>query len=131
MTPQQMIDFDARREAVLRDHMKTSPKFRAIRRDRRVAFAAGIVRYAAALGIFLFLIKAFVISQNGADAYLAMVAPLLAHLPEGGLLAQAVAPDAYSAILAATFADWTPGQAAAIVDPVDGVVQSQPAVTGS
>ena len=109
MTPQQMIDFDARREAVIRHHMKTNPNFRAMRRDRRVAFAAGVVRYVAALAILLFLVKAFVISQDGVDGYLALVSPLLMELPQGGLLAKAVAPDAYSIMIAETFGSWISG----------------------
>jgi len=103
MTPQQMIEFDARREAVLRHQLKTSPKFRAMRRDRRVAFAAGVVRYAVAVGIVLFLIKSFVISQSGVDGYLAMVQPVLEQLPATGLLTMAIAPDQYSQFLAQTF----------------------------
>lgn len=118
MTPQQMIEFDARREAVLRHQLKTNPKFRAMRRDRRVAFAAGVVRYAVSVAIALFLMKAFVISQAGGAGYQAMVAPVVAQLPEGGLLAQAFAPDMYSNRLAAMFAslvtDDVPGSESAV-----------------
>jgi hypothetical protein len=106
MTPQQMIEFDARREAVLRHQLKTNPNFRAMRRDRRVAFAAGVVRYLTALGILLFLVKAFLISQNGVDGYMQVVYPLLMELPQGGLMAKAIAPDPYSIMIAETFADW-------------------------
>jgi hypothetical protein len=106
MTPQQMIDFDARREAVVRHQLKTNPNLRALRRDRRVAFAAGVVRYFTAVGILLFLVKAFTISQTGVDGYVNIVAPLLTELPQGGLLARAVAPDSYSLMIADTFAGW-------------------------
>lgn len=106
MTPQQMIDFDARREAVVRHKMKTNPNLRAMRRDRRVAFAAGVVRYFTAVGILLFLVKAFVISQAGVDGYLTLVSPLLIELPQSGLLTKAVAPGDYSIMIAETFGNW-------------------------
>jgi hypothetical protein len=104
MTPQQMIEFDARREAILRRQLKTNPKFRAMRRNKRLAIAAGIVRYAASVAIALFLIKAFVISQSGVSGYLEMVAPVTERLPQDGVLAGVFAPDAYSNQLASLFA---------------------------
>lgn len=107
MTPKQMIDFDARREAVLRAHLKQNPKYRTMVRDRRVAFAAGVVRYFVGLGLVLFLLKAFLISQNGQDAYLAMVAPVLELVSAESVLAQAVAPDRYSNVLASAITDMT------------------------
>lgn len=129
MTPQQLIDFDARREAVLREHMKTSPKFRALRRDRRVAFAASVVRYGVAVGIMLFLLKAFVISQSGTDGYLATVQPLLSQLPAGSLLAQSVAPDPYSAMLANTFSDLTAPDTQSAQNALDGFSRVGPATS--
>lgn len=131
MRPQQMLDFDSRREAVLRNRLKTNPNFRAMRRDRRVAFAASIVRYAVAVGILLFLIKAFVISQSGVDGYMAMVSPLLAQLPQDGLAVQAVSPDAYSTMLAGTFAEWMSGNAPAVADTLESVERIEPASNGS
>jgi hypothetical protein len=109
MTPQQMIDFDARREAVLRHQLKTNPNLRALRRDRRVAFAAGVVRYFATLGILMFLVKAFLISQVGVPGYELIVSPLASHLPPGGLMEQAVAPGPYSILIAETFSSWMEG----------------------
>ncbi|MCL1629407.1 hypothetical protein M3N55_11750 [Roseibaca sp. V10] len=131
MTPKQMIDFDARRESVLRAHLKQNPKYRATVRDRRVAFAAGVVRYFVGLGVVLFLLKTFLISQNGQDAYLAMVAPLLEHVSVDGVLAQAVAPDRYSTFLASAIADMTapkPQTAASVPEALDRVI---PGVSGS
>lgn len=128
MTPQQMIDFDARREAVIRHQMKTNPNLRAMRRDRRVAFAAGVVRYFAALAILLFLVKAFVISQGGVEGYLALVSPLLTELPQGGLLAQAVAPDSYSTMIAETFGNWMSPETRTAQNALAGIEQIGPAV---
>ncbi|MBN2759583.1 MAG: hypothetical protein JXQ79_03705 [Rhodobacteraceae bacterium] len=120
MTPQQMIEFDARREAVLRHQLKNNPNFRAMRRDRRVAFAAGVVRYVTAIGILLFLVKAFLISQNGVDGYTRVVAPLLVELPQGGLVAKAIAPDGYSILIANTFTDLITPNAQAAQQSLEG-----------
>lgn len=126
MTPKQMIDFDARREAVLRAHLKQNPKYRTMVRDRRVAFAAGVVRYfvGLGLGLVLFLLKAFLISQNGQDSYLAMVAPVLELVSVEGVLAQAVAPDRYSNVLASAITDMTapePQTAASVPEALERV----------
>lgn len=127
MTPQQMIEFDARREAVLRHQLKTNPKFRAMRRDRRVAFAAGVVRYAVSVAIALFLIKAFVISQSGISGYSSMVAPVVAQLPEEGLLARAFAPDTYSNRLALMFQTLVQDDAQAVDRTVGQIERLGPA----
>lgn len=131
MTQQQLIDFDARREAVLRHQLKVNPKFRAMRRDRRVAIAAGVVRYAVAVGIALFLLKAFVISQNGADGYLALVAPVLQQVPADGFVAQVLAPDAYSVLVAETFAGFVTPDTQAAQSGLDGIERVGPSLPRS
>lgn len=131
MTPQQMIEFDARREAVLRAHLKQNPNYRKMMRDRRVAFAAGVVRYCAGMGLILFLIKAFLISQNGQQAYLDLVSSVLSKVPADSVVARAIVPDRYSLIVAAAMADLTAPrpQTAASVD--DGLERIVPGVPGS
>lgn len=128
MTPQQMIDFDTRREAVIRHKMKTNPNLRAMRRDKRVAFAAGVVRYLAAVGILLFLVKAFVISQVGVDGYLALVSPMLIELPQGGLLAKAIAPGDYSIMIAETFGNWLSPETQTAQNALEGIERIGPGV---
>ena len=131
MTPKQMIDFDARREAVLRAHLKRNPNYRKMMRDRRVGFAAGIVRYCVGLGLVLFLIKAFLISQNGQDGYLNMVAPALAHVPTEGVLARAIAPDPYSGSLASAIADLVASEPQTAHSTADGPERIAPGLSGS
>ncbi|CUX79745.1 hypothetical protein Ga0058931_0432 [Roseibaca calidilacus] len=131
MTPKQMIEFDARREAVLRAHLARNPKYRKMMRDRRVAFAAGVVRYFAGLGLVLFLIKAFLMGQYGQDGYLALVAPLMAHVPADGLLAQSIAPDHYSGLVASAMAELFAPTAQTATSPSDGLERIIPGLSES
>lgn len=131
MTPKQMIDFDARREAVLRAHLKQNPKYRTLIRNRRVAIAAGIVRYLVAVGIVLFLIKAFLLAQNGPGGYQAMVAPVLSSVPADGLVARAIAPDSYSMKVASTMAELTASSAPTADAALDGIERITPTTNGS
>jgi hypothetical protein len=77
----------------------------------------------------LFLLKAFVISQSGPDGYLATVQPLLSQLPAGSLLAQSVAIDPYSAMLADAFTELTAPDTQSAQNALDGFSRVGPATS--
>jgi hypothetical protein len=121
MTPKQLIDFDARREAVLRSHLKQDPKYKKRRRRGRFALVTGALRYVTAVGLLLFLVKTFLISQYGPDAYLEMLDPVISQVPADSIFGKAVLPGEVSGLLATAFSDLLVQNTEAVAVAVDAM----------
>ena len=101
MTEEQKTEFEQRRLAVMRAHVRNDPKHRKFRRKRRLAMARSVLGSIVALGVALVLIKSFILALEGQGAYARMVAPMLERQAEGSILARALGPDPASSQIAA------------------------------
>lgn len=101
MTEEQKAEFEQRRLAVMRAHVRNDPKHRTFRRKRRLAMVRSVLGSLVALGVALLLIKSFILALEGQGAYARMVAPMLEGQAEGSILARALGPDPASSQIAA------------------------------
>lgn len=101
MTTEQKIEFEQRRLAVMRAHVKNDPKLRRYRRKRRLAVVRAILGSFIVLGVALLLIKSLIIAFEGPEAYADMVSPLLEGQTDDAVLARTLGPDPLSTGIAA------------------------------
>ncbi|MFN4056661.1 MAG: hypothetical protein ACK4HW_00575 [Roseinatronobacter sp.] len=115
MSMKAIADFKARRAAVLAAHLKRDKEFLSHRRKRRIGFLLGTIKVSLGTIAALAVIKSAALATHGTTGYLQIVAPVLNSLAPDHLLAQAVAPDAYTQRLADTLAPYVRGQSAGLV----------------
>lgn len=101
MTINQKTEFEQRRLAVMRAHIKKDPKVRQIRRKRKRAVLGSVLGSLVALGVAFILIKSFILTLEGQGGYARIVAPVLDGLDEESLLMRALGPDPVSTEIAA------------------------------
>ncbi len=104
--------FQARRAAVLRDHLHKNPEWRAARRARRRGLVLAGLKLIVVAAVIAFAGKSFAVYRAGPDGYRAMVAPVLADRPPDGWAARVLEPDPYSR------------RAAAVLDSVAPLAQT-------
>jgi hypothetical protein len=115
MSMKTLADFKARRAALLAAHLKRDKDYLAHRRKRRVGFLLGTIKVSLGTLAALAVIKSAALATHGTNGYLQIVAPVLNGLAPDHLLAQAVAPDAYTQRLADTLAPFVRGQSEGLV----------------
>lgn len=108
MTPEQELDFKRRRMRVVQKHLKNDPKHRKMRRMRRLGLLSSVLGSVVTLGVFLVLLKSFVLALNGPRDYAALVAPLVEGQSETSLAAYVFAVDPVSLLIAEFIAPMLP-----------------------
>lgn len=101
MTREQKTEFEQRRLAVMRAHVRNNPALRRYRRARGFRVARSVLGSFVVFGVMLLVIKSFIIAFEGPEAYAAMVSPLLEGQSEGAVLGRALGPDPLSTGIAA------------------------------
>ncbi|TVP69197.1 MAG: hypothetical protein EA339_15050 [Rhodobacteraceae bacterium] len=96
MTPEQELDFKKRRMRVVQKHLKNDPKYRKMRRARRLGLISSVLGSVVTLGVFLLLLKSFVLALNGPRDYAALVAPMVEGQGESSVVAQLLGVDPIS-----------------------------------
>ncbi len=108
MTPEQELDFKRRRMKVVKKHLKNDPKLRRTRRQRRMSVLTSVLGSVVMLGVFMLLLKSFVLALNGPRDYAQLVEPLLQGQPDSSFITQALAVDPVSEQIADMIAPMLP-----------------------
>ncbi len=108
MTPEQELDFKKRRMRVVQKHLKNDPKYRKMRRARRMSLFSSVLGSVVTLGVFLLLLKSFVLALNGPRDYAALVAPMVEGQSESSIVARLLTIDPVSSQIAGLIAPMLP-----------------------
>ena len=108
MTPEQELDFKRRRMKVVQKHLKNDPKLRQARRARRRSLVSSALGSVVIFGVFMLLLKSFILALNGPADYAAMVSPLLEGQEEGSVMALLLSVDPLSKEIAGMIAPMLP-----------------------
>lgn len=129
MSQEQLHQFESRRADVIRAHFLSHPDLRAARRQRTWAIVRGIVGYAGAVFLMLFLIKSMSMAMKGPEGYAQLVAPVLSRTQPGGIGEILVNPDRASIYIAHTLATTLPRPGVvttAVQEPSADLPQAEP-----
>ena len=101
MTIEQKCEFEQRCMEVHRKHLANDPKFRAMRRKRRLGILVSVTGSMLGVAFAMVLLKSFVLAHHGPRDYAQIVAPMLEGRADSSLAARLFGIDPVSAEIAA------------------------------
>lgn len=112
MLTEQKVEFELRRQRLMRKHRESDPELKALRRKRKRSRRFALLSSVVGFGMVMLLLKGFLLAFHGPQGYAQIVAPITQTQAADTFVMRIVAPDPISTEIAAMLRPILPQRAA-------------------